>query len=112
MTNTADDEAVHKLAQELGRKLAEEGKLVEAGWEIFCAMTMPHNVSDDQKYDMRMAFFAGAQHVFHTMISIADPGTEPTEADMLRMGKIDNELTRFAKFMAMHYGVKLPRLPK
>jgi len=112
MTNTPDDEAVHKLAQEIGRKLAEEGKLVEAGWEIFCALTMPPNVNEDQKYDMQMAFFAGAQHVFHTMISIADPGTEPTEADMLRMGQIDNELTRFARFMAARYGVKLPGLKK
>jgi hypothetical protein len=103
-----DDEAVHKLAQEIGRKLAKEGKLVEAGWEMFCALTMPPNVGEDQKWDMQMAFFAGAQHVFHTMMHIADPGTEPTDDDMLRMGNIDNELTRFANFMVARYGIKLP----
>jgi hypothetical protein len=109
MTN---DEAILKLAQEIGRRLAEEGKLVEAGWEMFCAMTMPPNVGEDQKWDMQMAFFAGAQHVFHTLLSIMDPGTEPTEADMLRIGNLDNELTRFAKFLAARYGITLPKVPQ
>lgn len=90
---------LHKVAQELGRKLTDQGKLIESGWVIFDAMTLPPRTSEDQRNDMRIAFFAGAQHLFGTIASIMDPGDEPTDADLSRMDNINDELTRFADFM-------------
>lgn len=90
---------LHKVAQELGRKLTDEGKLIASGWVIFEAMTLPPHASEDQRNDMRIAFFAGAQHLFGTMASIMDPGDEPTDADLSRMDNINDELARFADFM-------------
>lgn len=99
MTMPTKDE-VHKLAQDLGRRLTDEGKLVKAGWVLFEAYTMPPTAGADQRNDMRIAFFAGAEHVFHTILSIMEEGEEPTEADLSRMDKINDELMHFRKFLA------------
>ena|ERR1700704_3015854 len=88
-----------KLIQDLGRKLTDEGKLVESGWAVFEAMVLSPEVSEAQRNDMRISFFAGAQHLFGTINSIMEEGDEPTEADLSRMDKINDELNRFADFM-------------
>lgn len=96
MTDKAE---IHRLAQELGRKLTDEGKLIKAGWVGFEAMVMPASASEAQRDDMEIAFFAGAQHLFATMMSIMEEGVEPTANDMNRMNQIDAELDRFAELM-------------
>ena len=49
----------------------------------------------EQLHEMRLAFFAGAQHLFASIMSVLDPGSEPTDADMERMSNIDTELRAF-----------------
>jgi len=44
---------------------------------------------------MRNAFFAGAQHLFSSIMTILEPDAEPTEKDMQRMDLIDKELRAF-----------------
>jgi hypothetical protein len=44
---------------------------------------------------MRWVFFAGAQHLFGSIMGIMDPGEEPTDADLRRMDQIDVELKTF-----------------
>jgi hypothetical protein len=57
------------------------------------------SVADDappiQIEEMRNSFFAGAQHLFASIMHGLDPDKEPTEADMRRMDLIDAELKRF-----------------
>lgn len=96
MTDKAE---IHRLAQELARKLTDEGKLIKAGWVVFEGMVLPQSASQAQRDDMEIAFFAGAQHLFGTMISIMEEGEEPTEKDMNRMDQINAELNRFAELM-------------
>jgi len=38
---------------------------------------------------------AGAQHLFSSIMTILDPGDEPTEADMKRMELIAKEMAAF-----------------
>ena len=49
--------------------LLREGKLIEAGW-IELQETMPPS-SHQWRNDMRTAYFAGAQHVFQSIVTAA-----------------------------------------
>lgn len=84
-----------KLVAEMTKRLVEDGKLIEAGFAALCVMSIPQDASPMQVHDMRMAFFAGAQHLLGSIMSILDPGSEPTEKDMQRMELISDELDQF-----------------
>jgi hypothetical protein len=79
----------------LCRELTNKGKLIEAGWLSFKAIVVPANAPAVQINEMRKAFFIGAQHLFASIISIMESGTEPTEKDLNRMSQISQELDDF-----------------
>ena len=83
------------LVEALTKKLVDEGKLVEAGWVGLKAMAVPADAPAIQLEEMRNAFFAGAQHVYSSIMTMLDPGEDPTEADLSRMDAIDKELRNF-----------------
>jgi hypothetical protein len=81
----------------LTRELTDSGKLIEAGWvglRIACDLI---DAPADQLREMRMAFFAGAQHLFGSILNVLEPGEEPTDKDLLRMDLIHTELDTFIK---------------
>ena len=83
------------------REFTDQGKLMEAGWiglRIACRL---EDAPALQLQEMRMAFFAGAQHLFGSIMSIMDPGEEPTEKDMERIDLIDRELKAFINDFAL-----------
>lgn len=85
------------------RELADSGKLIEAGWigmRIACDLI---DAPADQLREMRMAFFAGAQHLFGSIMTVLEPGDEPSDTDLRRLDLIDKELKAFiADFSARH----------
>jgi hypothetical protein len=80
----------------LAKALADDGKLIEAGWIALRVAAIPTDAPDVQIKEMRLAFMAGAQHLFTSIINTLDPEEEPTEADMRRMELINRELAAFA----------------
>ena len=54
------------------------------------------------------AFFGGAQHLFGSIMSILDPGHEPTERDMRRMDLIAHELEAFIHEFMQRNGITDP----
>lgn len=91
-----------KLA-ELSRALTDQGKLIEAGWIGLRLAAIPTDAPEIQLQEMRNAFFAGAQHLFSSIMTIMDEDREPTEADLERMSLISNELDVFvAEFERRH----------
>jgi hypothetical protein len=81
--------------ERLSRELADQGKLIEAGWvglRVACDLEDAPKV---QLEEMRNAFFAGAQHLFSSIMTILEPDAEPTEKDLERMDLIDKELRAF-----------------
>jgi hypothetical protein len=82
--------------QELHRRLSDTGLLIEAGWISLRIAAIPKDASQVQLDEMRKAFFAGAQHLFATIMTVLEPGEEPTEKDLRRMDLIDRELRKFA----------------
>jgi hypothetical protein len=94
---------IRTLAERITRSLVDQGKLIEAGWQTYrllCLHTPPHEARDD----LREAFLAGAEHVFSSMITMLDPGTEETDDDMRRMDQLHAELEPVRKTLTLKYG--------
>lgn len=83
--------------ERLARELVDRGKLIEAGWVGFRLAVFPPDGDAPaiQLEEMRKAFFAGSQHLFSSIMTILEPGAEPTDADLKRMDSIDAELKEF-----------------
>lgn len=82
--------------ERLSRELTDQGRLIEAGWISLRLAAIPLNAPPVQLEEMRNAFFAGAQHLFGSLMTILDPGeVEPTDQDLARMDLIDAELKAF-----------------
>jgi len=94
-------EEVQRLATELSKKLADEGRLIEAGWLSYRAMVIHPNAPQVQIDECRFAFMAGAQHLFGSIMSILSPGPDETESDLSKMNLIDKELNAFTAEMAL-----------
>ena len=97
-------EEVKKVARQLEKDLADRGMIIAGGWAGFQSLVMPDNASPIQRREMEMAFFAGANHLFATMMNILDPGdSEPTERDLRRVSLIASELEAFETMMRKRY---------
>ena len=83
--------------ERLSRELTDQGKLIEAGWVGLRLHVIPPNAPAEHLNEMRMAFFAGAQHLFTSIVTILEPGVDETENDLTRMDNINEELRAFAE---------------
>lgn len=93
-----------RMLQDLTRKLVDDGKLVEAGWVGLRAMWLSSDTPELQVADFRKAFMAGAQHTRSSVMTMLEPGDDPTTADLGRMDKIQAELDAFGAELARdHY---------
>jgi len=91
--------------EQLTRELTEQGQLLEAGWITMRLAAIPLSTPADRLEQLRMAFFAGAQHLFGSLMNgVLDPEAEPTEADMRRLDLIDRELKTFIREFELRHG--------
>lgn len=94
---------ITKLAAELTKQLVDKGQLIEAGWASLKLMAIPESAPQTQLDCMREAFFAGAHHTFASVMTLLDPGQEPTQRDLNRISMIHSELEEFIQqFRATH----------
>jgi hypothetical protein len=94
--------------ERLSRELADKGKLIEAGFVGMRLACDLDNAPADQLAEMRMAFFGGAQHLYSSIMTILEPGAEPTDKDLARMELIHNELQEFIKDFEARLPPKAP----
>ncbi|MEI9995147.1 MAG: hypothetical protein WDM91_11170 [Rhizomicrobium sp.] len=88
--------------QRLHDALLNQGLLIEAGWVSLRIAAIPPDAPEVQLEEMRNAFFAGAKHLFSSIMIVLDPGSEePTAADMARMDKIQRELDAYIQTFAL-----------
>lgn len=100
---TDSDVDIKTIAEAVSKKLVDRGCLIEAGWQSLRTLSLPADAPPMQLEEMRNAFFAGAHHVFGTMINMLDPDKEPTDNDLRRMSMIHSELTQFiAEYKKRH----------
>lgn len=87
------------------RKLTDDGLIIEAGWVLLRAIAIPPNAPQVQIDEMQTAFFAGADHLFSSIMCMLDADREPTDNDMRRMSQIQGELDYFARKFKERYGL-------
>jgi len=90
----------------LERELTDKGKLVEAGWVSLRIAAIDPTAGKVQLEEMRMAFFAGAQHLLASILDILEDDAEPTENDLRRLDLINNELKAFIDDFGRKYGIR------
>lgn len=104
---TPDQEKALKVAKELEKTLVDAGKIIEGGWAGFRLMAYPSDISQRQFDDLRNTLFAGAHHLFTSIMNLLEPGDEPTANDYRRLTLIHTELDEFIKnFEAKHLVTK------
>jgi hypothetical protein len=81
--------------ERLTKQLADDGKLIEAGWIGLRIAAGLEKAPATQLDEMRKAYMAGAQHLFFSIMNVLEPGEEPTNADMRRLDLIAAELQAF-----------------
>ena len=86
------------------RELVDKGKLIEAGFIGLRLAAIHEGAGKAQLEEMRNAFFAGAQHLFASIMSVMDDDREPTDADLARMGLIQAELAVFIRDFSKKHG--------
>lgn len=99
-----DSTEAKDAAKKLAESLADAGQIIEGGWAGFCLAVMPKGASQIQIDEMRKAFFAGAQHLFTSIMCILEPDAEPTENDLRRMTQIHEELEAFRRQLEASIG--------
>lgn len=87
------------------RDAALRGCVVELGWLTLRKASVPANAPQIQLDEMRNAFFAGAQHLFSSIMTVLDPGVEPTDADVKRMEMVKSELDEFLRQYKEKHGI-------
>jgi hypothetical protein len=108
MTEQDEAQARFRAAMlKLTNDLTEQGLLIEAGWLSCRAASLPRDASAKVLDLGRMFFFAGAHHVFNSVMFAFDDGDVATDADMNRLDKVKDELDRFIEKWAKEHGVNL-----
>jgi hypothetical protein len=93
-----------EIVDTLVQQMADEGRLIEAGWVALYHLAIPADAPEVQINEMRMAYMAGAQHLFSSIMGVLDPGEEPTDEDMRRIDLIHTELEMFREELELRYG--------
>jgi len=89
---------------DLARRLTDQGQMVKAGFVSLRIEAIPREADQTHLDEMEMAFMAGAQHLFHSIMSILDDDAEPTPDDLRRMDLIDRELKAWIdRFKLKHF---------
>lgn len=78
---------------------------IEATWESFKNQVIPKEASELQLREMKIAFYAGSFGLFQSMMTMLDPGKEPTEQDLDKMAEIYAEM----KYFFSTTGIKEPK---
>jgi len=93
---------VEAVASLLTAEAAKTGLLIEAGWAGY-ALSLSKGASQEQIDETKMAFFAGADHLYSSIMNTLDPGVEETADDMKKMEQIHNELGRFRERLKLRF---------
>lgn len=88
----------------IGKTLADEGKLIEAGFFVFASSVISRADPEAEVKitELRLAFMAGAEHLFSSIMFIMDAGDEPTEANLRRMDLIQQEIDQWRGRISEH----------
>lgn len=91
---------------ELTKSLVDRGKLIQAGWIALRVLAIPEDAPQVQIIEMQKAFFSGAQHLLSSIMTMLEPGGDPTEKDIKRLESIHEELKAWVEKMKKEEWIK------
>ena len=102
---------IDEIVKRVTGKAVDHGRLIELGFASLLQTAYPdwEAMPRAQLEQLRETFFAGAQHLFSSIITMLDPGTEPTVKDEDRMQLIDGELREFVADYSRRHSVPRAR---
>jgi hypothetical protein len=108
--NAERREALRKMAEAITGRAADDGQIIALGFTAFIAASFPdwRVLSREQLDQLRVVFFAGAQHLFGSINTMLDDDAEPTDQDLRRMTLIAHELNTFIEEYKQLYGIADP----
>ena len=86
-----------EIARAVNKAAVDDGKLIETGFDALRTLAIAKDAPQVQVDEMRLAFMAGAQHLWGAIMGFLDPGDHETPQDLRRMQSIQNELDRWEK---------------
>lgn len=97
--------SAHKrIVSAVQKTAADHGKLIESGFNALRVLAIAPDAPQIQIDEMRLAFMAGAQHLWSSIMSVLDPGPDETPGDMMRMAKIQDELDAWRQSLELRLG--------
>jgi len=88
------EDDLDKLLRRTARGFAQSGKLVEAGWQGFAdAFDAPKSADTF----MHFVFFAGAHHLYSSMMTMLANGAPVTDEDVDLYKKVGEEMRVFGE---------------
>lgn len=96
------DKLIQEAATLLTKKAMDAGLIIEAGW-LGYSLIFPKDAGQVQIEETKMAFFAGADHLYSSIMNALDPGDDETPTDIRRMELIDTELGRFREKLKLRF---------
>lgn len=88
----------------MAKELLNQCKIVEGGFSGYKTHIFPSGLPPFQEEELRNAFFAGAQHLYGTMMAVFSEAGDPSDEDMRNMDAIHTELKEFIKsFKVKHF---------
>ena len=76
--------------------MRKKAKLLDEGWKEYRENVISPDAHVTQLIECKRAFYAGARTLLTDILSMLDPGEEPTEDDLLMMDDIEAELEQFS----------------
>lgn len=95
--NEQEKKMARAAAEAITKQLANEGRLIEGGWRALMILCKLETAPEVQKQEMKRAYYAGAQHLFSSIVNIMDEDREPTAGDLHKMDLIHSELEKWAE---------------
>lgn len=84
----AEDEAAARILA----MLLDSGRLIEGGWLMLRGQVISPDAPAIQVDSMRLAYYAGVQHLWRSILDGMTASDEITELDEKRMGGIEAEV--------------------
>jgi len=93
-----------KIAAAITKAAADNGKLIETGFDALRTIAIAPDALQIQVDEMRLAYMAGAQHLWASIMSVLDPGPDEKPGDMARMAAIQAELDSWRQTLELRLG--------
>jgi hypothetical protein len=88
------EQIISIVGEKVAQHYADRGELVNLGWVAFWTLARGSQFPGIERA-VHLAYMAGAEHLFQSILSILEPGSEATETDCARMEKIQSEIDRY-----------------